>query len=133
RLHLASNLQRDSSPLCHIDGDMSALDGSNATNKAKVLLFFLDQFVLVQLNAVVDSPKPRHHLVFALRIADRNVIRLRIVRVKGDLGTRFLKTLGQVPHEQLRPSILLWWYRDEGRRDQGDSHSKPFHDIAPLI
>ena len=61
---------------------MRALDGSNATDKAKVLLFFLDQLVLIKLNAVVDSPKARHHLVFALRIADRNVVRLRIVRVK---------------------------------------------------
>src|SRR5205823_2536937 len=77
-LNVTGNLEGDSSALRHINGNVSPLERSYSADKAEVRLFVLDQFILNQINAMVDRVHPGHGLLFALRVTDADVLDLWI-------------------------------------------------------
>src|SRR5438132_9760816 len=81
-MNIASDLEGDSCTLRHIKGDMGAFKRSDSADKTEVRLLVLDQFVLSQINAMMDRAHPGHRFLFGLSPTDTNVMDLGIKSVK---------------------------------------------------
>ena len=81
-LDVARDLEWDSGALRHINGNMGPFQRSYAADEAEVRLFVLDQFVLCQINAMMDRVSLGHGFLFTLSITDADVLDVGIEAIK---------------------------------------------------
>src|SRR5439155_19951836 len=81
-LDVSRQLQGDSGVFGNRNRQVNAFDRSNPSDENQVGLFVLSKLIGGEINAMVDGSDPWQQFLLALKLADANVVNLRVPSVE---------------------------------------------------